>query len=149
MKKFAFTLKSPVTLRALCTTCAIYEAFDPTATNNPKRPQKVNVLWDTGASGSVIDATVARRLGLTPVSRAQVCHANGTAIVNVYIVNIELPSSIMIPMLTVTEGNLSGIDVLIGMDVISLGDFSVTHPKGGTTFSFQLPSTHSTDYVEE
>jgi hypothetical protein len=33
-----------------------------------------------------------------------------------------------------------GIDVLIGMDIIGSGDFSVTHHNGNTTFSFCCPS---------
>lgn len=149
MKKYAFTLKSLSALRALNTACDIHEAYDPKTTNNPTKYKKVNALWDTGATNSVIDVEVAHALGLIPISRAQVCHANGTAAVNVYMVNITLPNNIMIPMLQVTEGSLSGTDVLIGMDIIGLGDFAVTHQNGGTTFSFQIPSTHDTDYVAE
>jgi preprotein translocase subunit SecA len=52
-------------------------------------------------------------------------------------------------MLYVTEGILSGTDVLIGMDIISKGDFSITASQQKTKFSFQIPSTHDTDYVKE
>jgi uncharacterized protein YecA (UPF0149 family) len=44
---------------------------------------------------------------------------------------------------------LTGTDVLIGMDIISMGDFTVTASKRKTKFSFQIPSTHDTDYVKE
>jgi uncharacterized protein YchJ len=42
-----------------------------------------------------------------------------------------------------------GIDVLIGMDILGLGDFAVTHHQGKTTFSFRVPSRHEIDFVAE
>ncbi len=38
---------------------------------------------------------------------------------------------------------------MIGMDIISLGDFCVTHKDRKTIFTFQIPATHTTNYVEE
>ncbi len=49
----------------------------------------------------------------------------------------------------VLEGDLHDFDVLIGMDIISQGDFSITHEGNRTIFSFQTPSTHNIDFVEE
>ncbi len=40
------------------------------------------------------------------------------------------------------------VDVLIGMDVIGLGDFSITNKDGKTTFSFREPSMEEIDYTE-
>lgn len=39
--------------------------------------------------------------------------------------------------------------MLIGMDVISKGDFCITPPKNGTKFTFRVPSIADTDYVKE
>lgn len=39
--------------------------------------------------------------------------------------------------------------MLIGMDIINLGDFALTHKNGGTVFSFQIPSTHEYDFVRQ
>ena len=55
----------------------------------------------------------------------------------------------MVYTVPVTEGKLNGFDMLIGMDIINLGDFSITHKDNGTTFSFQIPATHNFDFVEE
>jgi hypothetical protein len=44
---------------------------------------------------------------------------------------------------------LGGIDVLIGMDILGLGDFTVTHYGGKTTFSFCCPSRREIDFVAE
>jgi len=37
---------------------------------------------------------------------------------------------------------------LIGMDVITLGDFSITNHNGITCMSFRVPSSHEIDYVK-
>ncbi len=39
--------------------------------------------------------------------------------------------------------------MLIGMDIISRGDFAVTNKDGKTTFSFRLPSVAKIDFVKE
>ena len=41
------------------------------------------------------------------------------------------------------------IDVLIGMDIIQHGDFSITNVNNKTTFSFRTPSMKEIDYVKE
>lgn len=71
----------------------------------------------------------------------KVFHANGEAVVNKYLVNIVLPNNFMIPMVIVTEGKLQGTNMLIGMDIIGLGDFVITHKNNGTIFLFQMPYT--------
>jgi hypothetical protein len=35
---------------------------------------------------------------------------------------------------------IPGTDVLIGMDIISMGDFAITNARGKTIFSFVIPS---------
>ena len=47
------------------------------------------------------------------------------------------------------EGVLNGCEVLIGMDIITVGDFVVTNRNGKTVFSFQTPSTHEYDFVKQ
>jgi predicted aspartyl protease len=108
-----------------------------------------HALWDTGAEGSVVSGRVAKALGLEPTGIAKVYHANGESMVNIYSVNIFLPNDTIFYVPTVTEGILTGTDVLIGMDIISQGDFTITASQGKTKFSFQIPSTHDTDYVKE
>ena len=42
-----------------------------------------------------------------------------------------------------------GIDVLIGMDIISKGDFAISNYDEKTQFSFRLPSQKDVDYKQE
>ena len=39
--------------------------------------------------------------------------------------------------------------LLIGMDIIGLGDFAVTNADGKTTFSFRVPSVEEIDFVPD
>lgn len=147
----AFTLKNSAIIGQLITPCVVSEAFDPNVMTSA-RPRGIRFmgLWDTGATGSMITTRVATALGLTPSGMCQTYHAQGVSYVNTYLINIGLLNGIQIYNLKVSEGNLpDGIDLLIGMDIISLGDFSITHKNGGTTFSFQIPSTHEYDFVKQ
>jgi hypothetical protein len=97
----------------------------------------------------VISNLVVQELNLKPIGKTQMFHADGQTTVNVYYIDILLPNKVAFSALRVTEGKLNNTDVLIGMDIISQGDFAITSAQGKTTFSFQLPSTHHTDYVAE
>ena len=48
-----------------------------------------------------------------------------------------------------TLGNMAGADILIGMSIISQGDFAITNQGGKTTFSFRMPSSGTIDYKQE
>jgi hypothetical protein len=111
--------------------------------------KEFNGIWDTGATGSVITANVVTALGLIPTGQKQVYTAKGPQYTNTYLVNIALPMGVMVPNIAVTEGNLHEVDVLIGMDIITLGDFSITNKDGNTVMSFRVPSTVEHDYVPE
>jgi len=68
----------------------------------------------------------------------------------VYLVNIMLPNKVGIANLRVTRGNIGGdADVLIGMDIIGIGDFAITNKDGKTVFSFRAPSCDTIDFLTE
>jgi len=133
----------------LKTVCSVGLPYSPVVGNNHVKSESFIALWDTGAMGSVITKKVVEKLDLTPVGRATIYHANGTTNVPVYLVSIHLPCRIEFPYIRVTEGVLDGVDVLVGMDIITKGDFAITVPGGNTKFTFQVPSTHDIDFVKE
>ena len=109
-------------------------------------------IWDTGATNSVITSKAAQELGLRPTGMTEVHTANGVAKQNTYFVNIILPMGVGIRGVKVTEVEqlLGGeANVLIGMDIIGTGDFSVTNANGVTVMSFRYPSCYELDYVAE
>ena len=134
--------------RGLYSVCGVCSAYDPTSGTPHPKIQQYKGLWDTGASGTVITKKIVDELGLKPIGKAKAFHANGESIVDVYMVNIFLPNQVAFPMLRVTEGKLSGTDILIGMDIITQGDFAVSNFGGKTMFSFRIPSLSQIDFCK-
>jgi hypothetical protein len=86
---------------------------------------------------------------IVPAGKARVFGANGEFESNKYIIDIYLPNQLRVVDVLVTECPGLVDDVIIGMDIITSGDFAITHHDGKTTFSYQFPSTHHIDFVEE
>ena len=149
MGPIAFTLRDKILIHELLTPCGVCAAENSSDSIAKSDVIQFDALWDTGATASVISSEVANRLGLSPISQCLAYHAQGQSIVNVYLVNFVLPNKILVKDIRVTEGNLNGFGVLIGMDIINLGDFALTHRDNKTVFSFQIPSTHEYDFVKQ
>ena len=105
-------------------------------------------IWDTGATNSGISPKVVRECGLLPTGRVFITHVDGHFEARTFLVNIGLPSGILVNGVTVSESRLSDeADVLIGMDIISMGDFVITNIDKRTAFLFQFPSNINIDRV--
>jgi predicted aspartyl protease len=111
--------------------------------------KKYNGIWDTGATHSVITKRVVAELDLKPVGIVEVHTANGQTHQKQYIANLYLPNQVAFGMLRVTEAPLHQADVLIGMDIISRGDFCVTNFQGKTVLTFRVPSCQEFDFVKD
>lgn len=132
-------------------------------TSEDAQTQKVEfkeyiAIWDTGATHSAITKRVVEDLKLQPTGVRETRHAGGKSSNNTYLVNIALPNMVMVPHVRVTEiqlipdDNVSGDkqpQLLIGMDIIGLGDFAVTNVNGKTVFSFRIPSVQEIDFVPD
>ena len=125
----------------------------PVEITNVFTNQKIstNGIWDTGATGSVVTKSTAKALGLSPVRKAIVRGVHGNKEVNVYYVNITLNNKNITLNAQVTEcDELSpdnSIGMLIGMNIITMGDFAITNYQGNTTMSFRVPSLQKIDFV--
>ena len=95
-------------------------------------------IFDTGASRTTIFEKSAQRLKLKPMGRQIVYTANGEAEQERYAVNIILPNKIMFIKRMVTAAKLHDIDFLLGMDIIGLGDFTITERKGLKVVEFNI-----------
>ena len=54
-----------------------------------------------------------------------------------YYVDLIVPGEMIFKTLEVTEGELEDVDVLIGMDVISQGDFCISNGNNETVVAFR------------
>jgi hypothetical protein len=141
-------------LSVLVTDCGISPAFDASGgipLGGPPGLVNFKAIWDTGATGCVITPTVVAACGLKPTGMVLASGMNSSGLCETYLVCICLPNRIVIPSHKVIKADLpaGGPNILIGMDIITLGDFSVTNNGGNTVFSFRFPSELSTDYVQE
>lgn len=115
------------------------------------KSSQVTAIWDTGATNSVISERVATSLGLPILGYTEIQGVTSREQRPVYHVDIQLPNRLQVQGIqVVTSQHLGEFDALIGMDVIMLGDFSVTNANGNSVFSFRFPSSpNHTDFVEQ
>ena len=112
---------------------------------------RTQAIWDTGATASVITKKMAEDLELVSVSKGLVNTAGGVVETGCYYVDIALiGSSKCTGRFRVTEcAQLSAtndIGMLIGMDIISFGDFAITNLNNQTVMSFRAPSMGRIDF---
>ena len=107
----------------------------------------VRALWDTGATSSCIGKNVAETLKLQAIGFKDLIHALGKNKVNEYGINIKLPNGFILPNIPVIEcATDPSSEIIIGMDIISMGDFSLSGSGSQRMMSFCLPSTFQVDY---
>ena len=125
----------------------VNKVFDPNT--GPITKQDYIAIWDTGAMGTCITPKIAKDLGLISTGMKLIKGVNSTKWCPTHWVSLYLPNNFAYKKIRVTEIEFSGGDVLIGMDIISQGDFTVTNHGGITKFSFRIPSVAHIDFVEE
>jgi hypothetical protein len=109
----------------------IFPAFLPDST--PIAGKKYVALYDTGATHSAISPIVVQELNLPIIRATRVGVGGGFHDTTSHLVNIKLPSGVMCPMFQVAKIHVpSGENVIIGMDILSAGDFAVTQDRGNT-----------------
>jgi hypothetical protein len=143
-------MRSTGIARQLISEVHVLPAFDPAKPPDPLPPSiKTTALWDTGATRSVLSSDLAQRLALPIVGTTKVSHAGGVGASPTYLVNFILPNKVVVAGVIVTEfPAFSGsFEAIIGMDIITQGDFSLTHMAGRSCMSFRIPSCEEIDYV--
>lgn len=110
----------------------------------------VRGLWDTGATSSCISHDVVQQLKLMPTGKKTVKTPSGSKVMDTYVVDMVLPNHVRMEECEVTDSEIGsqGLGALIGMDVISAGDFAVTNYEGKTSFTFRCPAHGKIDFVQ-
>lgn len=121
----------------------------PDSNSKTEIDKKWLALWDTGATNTVITKSVIDFLHLSPVSVSIASTPQGKYEAKMYYIDLHLPNGFIFRGLLVMEGQPSGCDMLIGMDVIGKGDFAVSNYNGKTVFSYRQPSIGSIDFVNK
>jgi len=131
-------LKSPVNIST---------AFDPRFTHKPPEFKEFIAVWDTGATNTFISQKVIDDCDLKPTSVIDVQTAGKGFRSPVYLANLMLPNQVGFANFRVARATIADGDVLIGMDVMAIGDFAVTNKDGKTAFSFRVPSLECIDFT--
>lgn len=108
-------------------------------------------LWDTGATSTCISHEVAQSLHAIPVGKCNIHTPTGADTKDTYLVDIILPNNVKLENHLVIDSEIGGqgIGLLVGMDIISQGDFAVTNVHGKTTFTFRHPAIEQIDFVKK
>ena len=136
-----FTQRNSDIIEAIVSECRICPAIDlKTGEVPPKVYSSQQALWDTGATNTLISSKVVKSLELKPYGKSGFSSANGVVETNLYEIHLGIPSAGVVCNVLALEKDDNDYEVVIGMDVISQGDFALSNHNGHTTFSFRLPS---------
>ncbi len=150
----AFTTTASQRVLELKNEVQVAKAFNPDNDPFPTRLHTYTAVWDTGATHSMISTKVVEGVGLSPSGKATVTgigfNAEGHSyLTNTYFVSFILPNNVGLVSVKVSEGGITGGDILIGMDIIGTGDFAISQKEGKTVWSFQFPPGNVIDFVPE
>lgn len=144
----ALTVRGSGLLNRIETDCAISSPTVDRDSTPARHP--IRAIWDTGATGCAIADPIAKGYGLPQIDIAPVNTAGGKFDQPVYLLELHLPNGVSMTEVRATGmSNLAGCDFLIGMDVMCLGDVSISNLNGQTVFSFRYPSCREIDFVVE
>ena len=104
---------------------------------------KTDAIWDTGATHSVFSSRIAQKLDLASVDKWTAGGINQVIKTDVVVATIILPNGLKLTEKRFAICDIPGADVLIGMDIISMGDFVITNARGKTFFSFVIPTLNN------
>lgn len=109
-------------------------------TSNPVIIRIDCAVWDTGAVTSCISDKLAREMKIRPVDNGIGVTPSGAIDIVYYMLDIYLSPEIVIKNLKVAGFPLEqhDCDFIIGMDVISKGDFSLINSGGRMKLSFEM-----------
>lgn len=144
-----FTSYNSVISKVLKNEVGISSSIPSISASNSTSKRDCSAIWDTGATHTIIVPKIVTECKLIESGKIDVIGVNGQRErTSTYLVDIWLPNRVCLPGIDVAVMSLSGNeDMLIGMDIINLGDFVVSNYNGKTIFSFRMPSLESIDFL--
>lgn len=104
-------------------------------------------LWDTGAEICAISKKAAKELNLTSLGYFEIKHMGSKEKVRKFKANLFLSEGIEFRDVEMyeTPHDEFNHDVIIGMSIITQGDFAISHADDKSMFSFRHPSKGMVD----
>jgi len=105
------------------------------------KTEKMEALWDTGANITFINEKIINKFNLKPIGDGFTDTLSENRLpTKQYRINLILSNNINFPNIEVACGYTKTCDILIGMDVISQGDFAISNYNGKTKMVYRKPS---------
>ncbi|MCR5622087.1 MAG: retroviral-like aspartic protease family protein [Treponema sp.] len=101
--------------------------------------QEYRAVWDTGATLTVVTPKVQSDLGLASIDEMQIMGVNSRSIVPVVLIDVVLPNRVIVTGVRAAVAELGSEDMLLGMNIITLGDLCLSNKGGKTVMSFAYP----------
>jgi len=123
-------------VREISTPVTIYPSFS----SAEGKMVTTSAIWDTGADHSVLSPKIVQELQLCAIDTKPVHGINNSnCLSDVVIASIRLADDLVLADRRFSVNNIPGTDVLIGMDIIMMGNFVINNTDGKTLFSFVIP----------
>lgn len=99
-----------------------------------------NAMWDTGASRSAVSSELLNSLGASPHDARYMQTPAGIRPAGMYSVDIAMSNEVHFENVDVAEADMTGLSfqAIIGMDIISQGNFLVDNSNGHTVMIFEV-----------
>ncbi|MBQ3699809.1 MAG: hypothetical protein II886_07860 [Prevotella sp.] len=112
-----------------------FVTFDQT-----RRVKALRAMWDTGSNATILSAKLISELRPERFGQGGMTGIGGQYEGDTYLVHVSLPTGDVITYQEVYEANLGDYDAIIGMDIITRGNFHLDCDHGEILFSFELPN---------
>lgn len=99
-----------------------------------------SMVWDTGATNTLVSSQVVEALELVPIEKSLVEGVGGIVESSVYRISIYLADNIVFKNVKVLCSDIGDYDLVVGMDIIAQGDFAISNNGGQVCISFRYPS---------
>ena len=101
----------------------------------------VKALWDTGSTQSLISDSIIKMINPVQKSKTKIVSGNEVFESAIYSISISLSEEITFRDVSVQNANLSekDVDMILGMDIISRGDFEIRNYNNIVEFAFRIP----------
>ena len=146
--------QQPSTITTPVFVASAYDSANPDF-NQANKYHQFSALWDTGAEITIISQQIAEKLSLISIGQNIIRGVTGEQISLIYLVSIifsphnaSRTEGIAIQNHAVSEvKEIGGADMLIGMDIINLGEIRIgTTPNQVKFFSFRVPAQGDEPY---
>lgn len=100
-----------------------------------------NALWDTGSTESLISEKIVKMI--EPILKNKSKYVTRDVVIEceTYAVSLSLSDEITFRDVLMKKADLSdkNVDIIIGMDIISRGDFEIRNYNNLVEFAFRIP----------